>query len=143
MWPHVRDKIEERIEEIKQEHQQQQSTSTSSEGKRSVIIVEAALLLETNWHDLFDGLWVVQSSQSVAVQRLKDNRGMTEEESLVRIRAQDKRKGIGSAGSGGGEISNCLHKDGMVTTVITNDGSIEDLEITLERALSDPTSFSQ
>ena len=104
--------------------------------------MEAALLLETNWHDLFDGLWVVQSSQSVAVQRLKDNRGMTEEESLVRIRAQDKRKGIGSASSGG-EISNSLHKDGMVTTVITNDGSIEDLEITLERALSDPTSFSQ
>lgn len=67
---------------------------------------------------------------------------MTEEESLVRIRAQDKRKGIGGAGSGS-EISNSLHKDGMVTTVITNDGSIEDLEITLERALSDPTSFSQ
>ena len=145
VWPHVRDKIEERIEEIKQEHQQQQSTSSiGSEGKRNVIIVEAALLLETNWRDLFDGLWVVQSSQSVAVQRLKDNRGLTEEESLVRIRAQDKRKGIGSAGSGG-EISDSLQqemKNGTVTAVITNDGSIEDLEATLKKALSDPASFS-
>ena len=90
VWPHVRDKIEEHIEEIKDKHEQQSitSSSVSSSPKHDIIIVEAALLLETDWHDLLDGLWVIQASESVAVQRLKDNRGLTKEEALVRIHAQ-------------------------------------------------------
>ena len=96
MWPHVRDKIEERIEEIKR-----RPPDTVS---HNIIIVEAALLLETDWHDLLDGLWVVQASQPVAVQRLKEHRGLSEEEALVRIHAQETRRGIGGATDGG--ISN-------------------------------------
>ena len=141
VWPHVRDKIEEQIDEIIHKHQ----TQTTTTPKHNIIIVEAALLLETNWHDLLDGLWVIQSSESVAIQRLKDNRGLTEEESLVRINAQNKRRGIGSANSDGG-MSDELRRemeDGTVTAVITNDGSMEDLEKALGKALSNPASFSK
>ena len=108
--------------------------------------MEAALLLETDWHDLLDGLWVIQASESVAVQRLKDNRGLTEEEALVRIHAQAKRKGIGSAISDNGGISSELQeemKDGRVTAVITNDGSLEDLQKTLQKTLCDASLFSK
>ena len=115
--------------------------------KYDIIIVEAALLLETDWHDLLDGLWVIQASESVAVQRLKDNRGLTEEEALVRIHAQAKRKGIGSAtSSDDGGISSELQKemkDGRVTAVITNDGSLENLQKTLHKTLCDASSFSK
>ena len=114
--------------------------------KHDIIIVEAALLLETDWHDLLDGLWVIQASESVAVQRLKDNRGLTEEEALVRIHAQAKRKGTGSATSDNGGISSELQEEmnnGRVTAVITNDGSLEDLQKTLQKTLCDASSFSK
>ena len=147
VWPHVRDKIEERIEKIKDKHEQQSTTNSSvASAKHDIIIVEAALLLETDWHDLLDGLWVIQASESVAVQRLKDNRGLTEEEALVRIHAQAKRKGIGSAISDNGGISSELQeemKDGRVTAVITNDGSLEDLQKTLQKTLCDASLFSK
>ena len=54
VWPHVRLKIEERIDEITNEHQSSESTA-SNNSNNNIIIVEAALLLETNWHDLLDG----------------------------------------------------------------------------------------
>lgn len=138
VWPHVRDKIEKRIDDITHEHQ---SSATSND----TIIVEAALLLETNWHDLLDGLWVIQSSQSVATQRLKENRGLTEEEALIRIHAQDKRRGIGSDECNG-EMSDKLReemKDGVVTAVITNNGTLDDLEGELKKALYDTQSFKR
>ena len=142
MWPHVRLKIEERIDEITNEHQSSESTA-SNNSNNNIIIVEAALLLETNWHDLLDGLWVVQSSPAVATQRLKDNRGLSEEEALVRIRAQESRRGIGGGSSDGG-INDKLREEmdrGVVTAVITNDGSLMDLQHALEKALSDPSSW--
>ena len=134
MWPHVRDKIEERIDDIK--------SHPPDTVSHNIIIVEAALLLETDWHDLLDGLWVVQASHPVAVQRLKEHRGLSEEEALVRIHAQETRRGIGGATDGG--ISDQLRAEmerGVVTRVITNDGSLEELQRTLEGALADPASF--
>jgi len=77
---------------------------------------------------------------------LKDNRGLTEEEALVRIYAQAKRKGIGSATSDNGGMSSELQKemkDSRVTAVITNDGSLEDLQKTLQKTLYDASSFSK
>lgn len=132
VWPHVRQKIEERIKETTYEHQRHTSVA-----KRKIIIVEAALLLETDWHDLLDGLWVIQSSRSVATQRLVDSRGLTEEEALVRIRAQDKRRGTRRI-----DDESCKEiEDGVISAVITNDGTLGELESSLEKALCDPASF--
>jgi dephospho-CoA kinase len=135
VWPHVRTKIEGRLSEIKDQHQKNNDGSQTHD----IIIVEAALLLETNWHDLLDGLWVIQSSPSVAVRRLKDNRGLTEEEATTRINAQQKRRGIGNA-----EEPDKFQQDiekGVVTAVITNDGTLEELQAALKQALLDPSSF--
>ena len=48
-----------------------------------------------DYHELFDGLWIIQSTCEVSKQRLVETRGMTEKEALIRIRAQDTRLGIG------------------------------------------------
>jgi len=140
VWPHVRTKIEERIGEIATEYQ----SSTPSENE--IIIVEAALLLETDWHDMLDGLWVVQASPSVAVQRLMENRGLTEEDAMVRILAQQKRRSLLSKDEGSECISDELRDEiqkGIVTAVVTNDGTMEELQKTLEKTLCDATAFKK
>lgn len=151
VWPHVRTQIEEKIEEITREYamrEQSKQFDKTSPLADKIIVVEAALLMETDWHDMLDGLWVVQSSPAVAVQRLKENRGLTEEEAMVRIRAQKVRRGIGSAGKSseceGNNICSKLREEmdnGIVTAVITNDGTLEDLKFSLEQALNDPKSY--
>ena len=94
VWPHVRTKIEERIKDIMQQ-QSSDANATIPNTTNNIIVVEAALLLETDWHELFDGLWIIQSTCEVSKQRLVETRGMTEKEALIRIRAQDTRRGIG------------------------------------------------
>ena len=134
MWPHVRTKIEDKIGTIKEQHQKENESRTNN-----IIIVEAALLLETNWHDLLDGLWVIQSSPHVAVQRLKDNRGLTEEEALTRINAQQKRRGIGKPDETATFTRDI--ENGVITAVITNDGTLADLQTVLDEHLKNPSSF--
>lgn len=135
MWPHVRTKIEDRLSKIKEQHQKMEDGA-----QNDIIVVEAALLLETNWHDLLDGLWVIQSSPSVAVRRLMENRGLTEEEAMTRISAQQTRRGIGNA-----ELYKFQYdiEKGVVTAVITNDGTLDDLQAALKEALHDSSSFKR
>eukprot|EP00956_Cyclotella_meneghiniana_P002777 scaffold3275_cov70-Cyclotella_meneghiniana.AAC.4 len=134
VWPHVRTKIEDKIGTIKEQHQKENESRTNN-----IIIVEAALLRETNWHDLLDGLWVIQSSPHVAVQRLKDNRGLTEEEALTRINAQQKRRGIGKPDETATFTRDI--ENGVITAVITNDGTLADLQTVLDEHLKNPSSF--
>ncbi|KAL3809344.1 hypothetical protein ACHAXA_009052 [Cyclostephanos tholiformis] len=145
VWPHVRGKIEERIGEIEREYRRPDADATNN-----IIVVEAALLLETDWHDLFDGLWVIRSSASAATRRITETRGLTEGEALIRIRAQDRRRGIGRSGrddddddGGNNDELRDEIKNGVVTAVIRNDGSMGDLEESLRKALFDPSSFKR
>ena len=137
----MRAKIEHRIKEIKQKHQltgKNDGGSFFNVNSNKIIIVEAALLLETGWDDLFDGIWFIQSSPSVAMRRLKEQRGLTEEEAVARICAQQKRIGIGN----GDKTDTLRHVErGTVTAVITNDGTIIDLQNSLKVTLNDPASF--
>ena len=59
-----------------------------------VVVVEAAVLLEAGWQALADQLWVVVAPVEVAVARLRDDRGVPEDQARARIAAQmsnDKR----------------------------------------------------
>lgn len=75
MWPRMYDIVKEKIEE-----QRQSGTE--------VMVVEAAVLLEANWTPLVDEVWVVTASENAVVQRLKEDKGMTEEQTRFRIKAQ-------------------------------------------------------
>ena len=96
--PHIYRMVMERIAE-------------SAAAGRSVVVVEAALLLEANWTDLVDEVWVTTSSEDSVVQRLQ-GRGLDEEAVLLRIRSQM------------GQAERARHADAL----IENDGSLADLD---------------
>jgi dephospho-CoA kinase len=53
-----------------------------------IIVVEAAVLIEANWQDLFDQIWVVSADEEVVIQRLATRNNFTKEEALKRIQSQ-------------------------------------------------------
>jgi dephospho-CoA kinase len=53
-----------------------------------VVVVEAPLLLEAGWKTLVDEVWVTTAPQAVIISRLKEQKGISEAESLARINAQ-------------------------------------------------------
>jgi dephospho-CoA kinase len=120
-----------RIDEVKSEWQQQQPSSTTS--SNPVVVLEAAVLLDAGWDDILDGIWVVQAPRDVAVKRLMETRSLSEEESNQRIDAQASRRGIGN-------LQEEIDK-GIVTNVIHNSKSVDELKEALLQALQDPKSW--
>lgn len=53
-----------------------------------VVILEAALLIEARWTDLVAQVWVVVASDSEVIDRLRDQKGFTEEQAKARLGAQ-------------------------------------------------------
>ena len=129
VWPHVKTKIIQQIETAKSEF------SIEDSDKIPIVVVEAAVLLDAEWNDFLDGIWVVTVSQSIAIRRLQDNRNLSVEESEKRIQAQSSRRGIGNLQN---EVDS-----GIVSAVITNDSTLEDLKARLSGKLNDPNAWYQ
>jgi len=83
----------------------------SAAAGRTVVVVEAAVLLEANWTDLVDEVWVTSSSEDRVVPRLL-SRGLDEEAALRRIRSQMSQS----------------ERERHADALIENDGTLEDLE---------------
>jgi len=75
MHPRMREMMKARIEEYRQQGV-------------DVVVIEAAVLIEGNWTPLVDEVWVTVSPESAVLQRLKEQRGLAEEQTLARIRSQ-------------------------------------------------------
>lgn len=82
-----------------------------------VIVLEAAVLLEANWNDLFDTIWVTVAPENVIIQRLKNRVGLTEEQARKRIGAQMSLE------------QRIQHAD----VVINTDCSIEEIKVNIEK----------
>ena len=54
----------------------------------SVVVLEAPLLIEAGWTDLVDEVWVTIASETTVLERLEQQTGLSEKESLARIRSQ-------------------------------------------------------
>jgi dephospho-CoA kinase len=54
----------------------------------SVVVLEAALLVEAGWTSLADQVWVTTAPEATIVRRLKKARGLSREQVLTRLRAQ-------------------------------------------------------
>ncbi len=77
-----------------------------------VVILEAAILIEANWQDLTDEIWLAKANQEVVIERVQLRNNFTREEIIKRIQSQmsnDERE---------------KHAD----VVIDNDGTIEQLQ---------------
>jgi len=75
MHPIMRRIVEQRIEELRGQ-------------EVGVVVLEAALLIEANWIDLVDRVWVVAAPESDVINRLISQKGFTEEQARARINAQ-------------------------------------------------------
>jgi len=53
-----------------------------------VVVLEAPLLIEAGWTSLVDEVWVTVAPESTVLRRLKEQVGLSESESLARIRSQ-------------------------------------------------------
>ena len=81
-------------------------------------MLEAAVLIEAEWFDLADEVWIVEASPDVARARLMERNGLTPEQAQARLRAQltnEKRRPYASV-------------------IIENNGSLEDLRRTVDDA---------
>ena len=53
-----------------------------------IVVLEAPLLLEAGWTSLVDEVWVTTASEATMLKRLRERTGLSEKESLARIRSQ-------------------------------------------------------
>jgi phosphopantetheine adenylyltransferase/dephospho-CoA kinase len=85
-----------------------------------VALLEAAVLIEADWLDLVDEVWVTVVDPAVARERLMARNGWSAEEADARINSQLTNE------------QRLVHAQ----VVITNNGSLEDLERQVEEAWS-------
>eukprot|EP00009_Paramoeba_aestuarina_P008862 CAMPEP_0201522038 /NCGR_PEP_ID=MMETSP0161_2-20130828/16416_1 /ASSEMBLY_ACC=CAM_ASM_000251 /TAXON_ID=180227 /ORGANISM="Neoparamoeba aestuarina, Strain SoJaBio B1-5/56/2" /LENGTH=228 /DNA_ID=CAMNT_0047920789 /DNA_START=65 /DNA_END=749 /DNA_ORIENTATION=+ len=112
VWPIIRTLIDKQIkEEIK---------NFGSEGKH-LILVEAAVMVEAKWMDLFDEVWVVVTDPDVAIERLMARNKLSKEEAQKRINSQ---------------ITN-EEREKVANVVVRNDGTESVLEGQIAEKLSE------
>ena len=105
VWPAIRRLAVARIEALRSE-------------RAPVVVLEAAVLIEAEWFDLADEVWIVEASPDVARARLMERNGLTPQQAQARLQAQltnEKRRPYAGV-------------------IIENNGSLEDLRRTVDDA---------
>ena len=89
-----------------------------------VAVVEAAILIEANWQDLFDELWVVDTDKEEVIRRLIDRNNVTRDQALERIESQIGRE----------------ERNGYADAIIKNNAGLLELEKNISCLWNDRTS---
>jgi dephospho-CoA kinase len=106
VWPEIRRLIQEEIAHIREREPE------------TIIVLEAAVLIEAGWQDLCDEVWVVNTTMKAALERLRVRNGLNEEAAMARIQSQMSAR------------ERSEHAD----VKIDNSGSEEQLRSRIERA---------
>ncbi|KEG15078.1 dephospho-CoA kinase [Trypanosoma grayi] len=80
-WPHIQNAIEEEIEKVS-------VLALSDKKNLLLIILEAALLIESNMLSLCDDVWVTTCDKGVAVRRVMARHRVQQREAIARVEAQ-------------------------------------------------------
>jgi dephospho-CoA kinase len=75
VWPRMKEMMRQRIADLRA-------------AGADVVVIEAAVLIEADWLDLVDEVWVVQVPEEIAMQRLMTRNGFSADDARARIRAQ-------------------------------------------------------
>ena len=75
MHPRMHQMMEQQIEALRRQ-------------RAEVVVLEAAVLIEANWTDLVDQVWVTIAPEATVVGRLCGQKGFTEEQATARIHSQ-------------------------------------------------------
>ena len=76
-WSIIEQRVRERVIQLR------------DEGK-TIVAVEAAMLINTTWMNWMDYIWVLTISPNIAIARMMANRGLTKPECIKRIKSQPK-----------------------------------------------------
>jgi len=76
VWPKIREELKDRME------------GERDGGGTDVLIVEAAVLFEAEWENLFDEIWVVTAREKDVLERLERQRNQKPAQTRARVRAQ-------------------------------------------------------
>jgi dephospho-CoA kinase len=106
VWPEIRRLIQEEIAHIREREPE------------TIIVLEAAVLIEAGWQDLCDEVWVVNTTMKAALERLRVRNGLNEDAAMARIQSQMSAR------------ERSEHAD----VKIDNSGSEEQLRSRIERA---------
>lgn len=118
VWPILKERLLKRLTDIRSSYCQE--NVQSNQPVSPIVVIEAAILLDTNWDsdNMFDAMWVVRASTETRTKRLVEYRGLEESDALTRIKAQWTRRGIGNLEE---EL-----QTGTVTAVIENNEEDEE-----------------
>ena len=75
-WPAIKEMAQDEINEVR------------TAGTQKLLVLEAAVLIEANWMDIVDELWVVTVDRDVAIERTMERDSLTREDVEKRIDAQ-------------------------------------------------------
>ncbi len=78
-----------------------------------VVVLEAAILIEADWTSLVDEVWVTVAREAAVIERLKEQRGLAEEQTLARIHAQLSTE----------------EREKHAAVVINNDGDLAEMKL--------------
>ena len=76
VWPKIREHLEKIIERA------------GAQRETQAIVVEAAVLFEAGWENLFDEVWVITAPEDEVLKRLEIQRNQKPEQTRARVRAQ-------------------------------------------------------
>ena len=76
VWPEIKRLAAEEIAEIREQDSE------------TVIVLEAAVLIEAEWLELVDEVWAVMVTKKVAKERLMSRNGLTAEQAQARLDSQ-------------------------------------------------------
>mmetsp|Transcript_16651 Transcript_16651/g.20183 ORF Transcript_16651/g.20183 Transcript_16651/m.20183 type:complete len:398 (+) Transcript_16651:250-1443(+) len=117
MWPVIKNMMREEIFKVAAE---MNGKSVSKKGKFfNLIAIEAAVMVEANWMDLVDEVWVVLADEQVQKTRLMQRNKLEPAEAEKRIRAQ---------------ISN-QERECVAHVAVWNNGTLEELRASLQNQI--------
>lgn len=102
-WPRIRQKMIDGISE-------QQLAGAQ------VVVLDAAVLIEAEWTDLADEVWISTAPEAAVIQRLKDRNNLTEEQVRARMSSQMPTE----------------EKAKYADVIVNNDGGLDDLRNKVE-----------
>jgi dephospho-CoA kinase len=76
VWPKIREGLKDRM------------AGERDGGDTEILVVEAAVLFEAGWENLFDEIWVVTAPEKDVLERLERQRNQKPEQTRARVRSQ-------------------------------------------------------
>ena len=115
VWPEIREMIKNQLEDIVKD------LSNRTLDIPTIVVVEAAIMIEAGWNDLVETIWVIVVDREEAIKRLVARNKLTEDEAIRRIDAQMSNE------------DRCAYANFILNTTTQ---SMEDMEIEINRILN-------